>query len=175
VRLRFAIRYAEELQLLLGSGSGVNLLGLYTGATAYAAPITVTSPTKIDVLRLAIGQLRNSEYSATGIVLHPNDATEIDLTKDGDGNYIKSDPNHLSAATLWGRPIVETTAISAGTFLVGDFVSAATLYDREDPRIDIATQDQDDFIRNLIKIRCEERLSLAYEMPAAMVKGTFPS
>jgi HK97 family phage major capsid protein len=52
--------------------------------------------------------------------------------------------------TLWGRPVVVTTAQTASTFLVGDFQKAATLYDRLDPTLDIATQDQDDFLRNLL-------------------------
>jgi len=59
------------------------------------------------------------------------------------------------------------------TFLVGDFQRAATLYDRQDPTLDIATQDQDDFLRNLLKLRMELRLSLTVELPGALVTGEF--
>ncbi|WP_422085406.1 phage major capsid protein [Variovorax sp.] len=170
-RLRYMVQFAEELQLLKGSGVGNNLLGLYTAATAYAAPITITSPNRMDVLRLAIGQLEDANYNANGIVLHPDDWTAIELLKNDDGDYLKADPSSANPRTLWGRPVVTTTAMTVDTFLVGDFATAATLYDREDLVLDIATQDQDDFIRNLVKLRMEERVSLAVQLPGAMVKG----
>ncbi len=174
-RLRYMVRFAEEQQVLRGSGSGTNLLGLYTAATAYASPVTYASPTKIDVIRLALGQLEDVNYDANGIVLHPDDWTVIELLKNANGNYIKSNPADANVRALWGKPVVTTTSMAVGTFLVGDFPAAATLYDRQDPTLDIATQDQDDFVRNLIKLRVEERISLAVQLPGALVKGTFPT
>jgi hypothetical protein len=55
--------YVEENQLLNGGGTGTDLNGVYTQATAYSAPITVAAPTKIDVLRLAMLQAVIAELS----------------------------------------------------------------------------------------------------------------
>jgi HK97 family phage major capsid protein len=74
--------YVEENQLLNGGGTGTDLNGIYTQATAYSAPITVAAPTKIDVLRLRCCRRSLAEYPATGIVLHPTDWATIELTKD---------------------------------------------------------------------------------------------
>ena len=41
--------------------------------------------TKIDTIRRAITQVRLSQYRATGIVLHPDDWEEIELTKTTEG------------------------------------------------------------------------------------------
>ncbi len=171
-RLRHGVRQSEEVQLLYGNGTGSNLLGLAVGATAYVAPITITSPTRIDMLRLAIGQLENAGYNATGIVLHPNDWAGIELTKTTDGDYLGVNPHVSNVRTLWGRPVVVSTAMMVDKFLVGDFRTAAVLYDREDPVLDVGTVD-DQFIRNLVTLRMEERISLALQLPGALITGDF--
>ena len=61
-----------------------------------------------------------------------------------------------------------------GDFMVGAFKLAATLFDREQAQILVSTEDQDNVIRNLVTILCEERLALAVTRPAAFVYGSFP-
>lgn len=171
-RLAYGVRLAEENQLLYGSGVGTSVLGLAVGATPYAAPFAYATPTKLDTLRLAIDQLEIANYEATGIVLHPNDMAEIELLKDSTGAYLRSDPQVSNVRTLWGKPAVVTTAMQAGKFLVGDFRTAATLYDREPPTLETGWT-ADDFIRNLVVFRMEERISLALQLPGALVGGPF--
>lgn len=172
-RLRYGLRLAEENQLLNGGGTGADLLGMVAQATAFVAPITVTSPTLIDTIRLAIGQLENANYGANGVIVHPNDWTTIELLKDADGNYLRAFPTDAGARRLWGVPVVVTSAMTAGSFLAGDFAQAAVLIDREAPRLDIAYEDQDDFVKNLCKLRVEERVGLAVQLPGALVLGEF--
>ncbi len=170
-RLRYGLAYAEELQLLKGSGTGNNLNGIYTQATAYAAPITVPDTTQIDVLRLALLQAELAEYPSTGIVLHPSDWAAIELLKDSEGRYIIGNPQGTIAAMLWNRPVVTTQAMTLDTFLVGAFKLGAQVFDREQANVVIATENQDDFIKNMVTIRAEERLALAVYRPEAFVKG----
>ncbi|WP_407819918.1 phage major capsid protein, partial [Staphylococcus aureus] len=47
-RLRYGLSYVEEAQLLNGSGSGQNLEGLVTAATAFAAPGGLVAGQMID-------------------------------------------------------------------------------------------------------------------------------
>lgn len=63
--------------------------------------------------------------------------------------------------------------MTAGSFLAGDFAQAAILIDREAPRLDIAFEDQDDFVKNLCKLRVEERVGLAVQLPGALIAGAF--
>ncbi|MEO8101340.1 MAG: phage major capsid protein [Betaproteobacteria bacterium] len=171
-RLRYMLTYAaEEAQLLKGSGVGNNLHGIYTQASAYVAPIVITAPTRIDVLRLAILQSELAEFPATGIVLHPADWAAIELTKDSTGNYIFANPQSLAQPTLWGRPVVGTPAMTVDTFLVGAFKLAAQIFDRLQSNISVATENEDDFIKNLVVILIEERLALAVYRPEGFVKG----
>jgi len=56
--------------------------------------------------------------------------------------------------------------------LVGAFKMAAQIFDREEINVVIATQNEDDFVRNMITIRAEERLALAVYRPEALIKST---
>ena len=172
-RLRYGLRFVEEAQLLKGSGSGNNLNGIYTQATAYSAPITLPGTlTKIDVIRLMLLQAELAEYPSTGIVMHPSDWTAIELTKETTGGYIFANPQSLAAPALWGRPVVPTQAMTVDTALVGAFRLGAQVFDREDANVVISTENQDDFIKNMVTIRGEERLAMAVYRPEAFVKNT---
>jgi|SRR5688572_21411746 len=171
-RLRYGLAYVEETQLLKGSGVGHNLNGIYTQATAYSAPISVPSPTKIDQLRLMMLQAELAEYPSTGIVLHPSDWAAIELKKDTQGRYIIGNPQGTISPTLWGRPVVATQAMTVDTALVGAFMLGAQVFDREESNVVIASENQDDFIKNLLTVRNEERLALAVYRPEAFIKST---
>lgn len=171
-RLRYGLRLVEEAQLLKGSGAGNNLNGIYTQATLYSAPIVITGATKIDVIRLMLLQAELAEYPSTGIVLHPSDWTAIELTKDTTGGYIFANPQSLAQPMLWGRPVVATQAMTVDTALVGAFQMGAQLFDREEANVVISTENQDDFIKNMVTIRAEERLAMAVYRPEAFIKNT---
>ncbi|HEY8606625.1 MAG TPA: phage major capsid protein [Noviherbaspirillum sp.] len=171
VKLRYGLALVEEAQLLKGSGAGNNLNGIYTQATAYSAPIALTGNTRIDVLRLALLQAELAEYPSTGITLNPIDWAAIELTKDSTGGYIFANPQQTAQPMLWGRPVVPTQAMDVDTFLVGAFQLGAQVFDRQQANVTIATENEDDFVNNLVTILAEERLALAVYRPEAFVKG----
>jgi HK97 family phage major capsid protein len=173
-RLRYGLAFVEENQLLNGSGTGTNLNGIYTQATAFAAGTSiVATPTKLDVLRYAMLQAALAELPATGHVLNPIDWANIETTKDSQGRYIIGDPGAAAQPRLWGLPVVNTQAMTAGNFLSGAFQMGAQIFDREDARVEISTEDSDNFRKNLVTILAEERLALAVYRPQAFVKGAF--
>lgn len=173
-RLRYGLAYAEELQLLNGGGTGTDLNGIYTQATALSAnPAVIALPNKMDVIRVAMLQGALAELPPTGIVLHPTDWMTIETTKDSAGNYILGDPASVATPRLWGLPVVATQAMTVDKFLVGAFQMGAQIFDRQDARVEISTEDDQNFRKNLVTILAEERLALAVYRPEAFVKGDF--
>jgi len=175
-RLRYGLMYAEENQLLNGGGTGTDLEGIYTAATAYSQPIVPSmagNMTKIDVLRLAMLQASLAELPATGMVMHPSDWADIELTKTDDGAYLFANPQGSVEPRLWGLPVVATQAMTIDKFLVGAFQMGAQIFDREDANVEISTEDSDNFRKNLVTIRAEQRLALAIYRPEAFTKGDF--
>lgn len=174
-RLRYGLAFKEEDQLLNGDGTGQNLNGLMTQATAYAQPagVTVKNETMIDRLRLAMLQATMAEFPATGHVLNPTDWTSIETTKDTQGRYVFANPTGLAGPVLWGLPVAESLSMKAGNFLTGAFAYAAQIFDREDATVTISTEDRDNFVKNMVTILAEERLALAVYRPQALIKGSF--
>jgi HK97 family phage major capsid protein len=173
-RLRYGLKLVEENQLLNGGGTGTDLNGVYTQATALSAnPMVVTAPSKIDVIRVAMLQAALAEFPPNGVVLHPTDWAGIELTKDTAGAYIIGNPQDSAQPRLWGLPVVATQAMTVDKFLVGAFGMGAQIFDREDARVEISTEDSDNFRKNLVTILAEERLALAVYRPEAFIKGDF--
>lgn len=171
-RLTYGLKLREEAQLLMGSGAGNNLNGVYTQATAFAVPAGATAATTpIDRLRLALLQSELAEYPSDGLVLNPIDWANIEMQKDDNGQYLIGNPQGTLAPTLWNRPVVTTQAMTVGQFLAGAFGMGAQIFDREDATITVATENEDDFVNNLVTILIEERLGLAVYRPEAFIKG----
>lgn len=173
-RLRYGLAFKEEEQLLNGDGTGQNLLGIIPQATAFAAPFNPAgTETNIDNIRLALLQAELAEYPATGVVMHPTEWARIELLKDTTGRYIIGNPQGTIGATLWSRPVVTTQAIGADKFLAGAFKLGAQIFDRWQARVEVATENEDDFIKNMVTVLAEERLALAVYRPEAFIYGTF--
>lgn len=176
-RLTYGLKLVEEQQILMGDGTGQNLLGLIPQATAYDATLitklAVQNPNKMDVLRAAMLQVQLALYPPSGIVLHPIDWASIMLTKDSNGNYLIGNPQSMVSQILWLLPVVASMSIAENDFLVGAFNLAAQLFDREQANIAVSYEDRDNFIKNAVTIRAEERLALAVYRPAAFVHGSF--
>lgn len=172
--LMYGLRLAEDDQILNGDGQNSNLLGLLNtpGIQTYTK---VTADSYADALRRAATKCILAYYPANAYVLHPNDWETTELTKaTGDGQYVLVSNVSIGAQRqVWRLPVVETPAITEGTFLTGAFGLGAQLYDRQEANIRISESHANIFVQNAIAILAEERLALAVKRPEAFVKGTF--
>jgi HK97 family phage major capsid protein len=110
----------------------------------------------------------------SGTVLNPTDWTKIEMLKDGMGRYLIGDPQGVVQKRLWGLPVVDSLAMTAGTFLTGSFKQAAQIFDRMTVEILMSTENVDDFEKNMVSIRAEERLALVVKRPTAFITGNLP-
>jgi HK97 family phage major capsid protein len=172
--MRYGLKYVEEQEILFGDGTGAHLDGIVPQASTFSAAFAPADMTQIDELRLAMLQAQLARLPASGHVLHFTDWAKIELTKDSLGRYIIGNPLGVVGPTLWGLPVVSTEiAAFQGKFLTGAFQTGAQIFDREDANVVISTENADDFEKNMISIRCEERLALAVKRPEAFIFGTF--
>lgn len=172
--MRYGLKYVEEQEILFGDGTGVHLHGIIPQATDYDSAFTAVNHTMIDDIRLAMLQSVLARLPASGIVIHYTDWARIELTKDTTGQYLWANPLRLGGSVMWGLPVVPTEiAAMQGNLLVGGFREGAQIYDREEMNVEVATENNDDFEKNMITIRCEERLALAVFRPQAFIYGAF--
>lgn len=171
--LLYQLAQKEEVELLKGAGTSGTIEGLVTAATAFDKTkyLTMTKGQPFDVLRLAMAQAVINNYAIDGFVFNPNDLADIQLTKDDVGRYIMGDPASSAGITsLWGVSAAESAAMTAGTWLGGNFAMGATLFDRWDATVE-AGYKNDDFTKNKITLLAEERIALAIYSDVAFMTG----
>jgi len=165
------LRETEEMQIMAGSGTGENLLGIMN--TSGIQTQAKGADDFVTAVRKALTKARiTGRSNPTAIVVNPAQMEQLDLMVDGDGRYFGAGPFSASGIrTLWGVTLVDSEAITAGTALVGDF-RKAVLWDREQATVTMTDSHADFFIRNLVAILAEERLAFAVTRPSAFVTVT---
>jgi HK97 family phage major capsid protein len=171
-RLSLFVQQEEENQLLNGDGSGINLAGILDRVPPANTGIasTVTGANSADHIYEALTVAAQSYLMPDGIVVNPEDWGALRLVKDSQGNYIGGSPFSNAAQpgeALWGKRVVITEAIAAGTVLVGAFGSGATLFRRGGLSVEASNSHADYFQKDLVAIRAETRLALAVHRPEA--------
>lgn len=163
---------AEDAQLLNGSGSGVNLTGLTTVASAFSGAATVD----VEQLVQSIAQVEAANYSANGILINPTDWAAIVNTKNTNAAYslpastVVTTDGNLSIA---GVPVFKSTAIAADKFLVGDWAMGAQIMQNQGISVQFSEMDSDNFQKNLITVRVEARIAFPIYYNSAFVYGDF--
>jgi HK97 family phage major capsid protein len=163
-------------QILLGDGLGNNMTGIDANATAFAAgsfAAAVPSANNSDVLRVAIAQIAGNNFAANYILLNPEDAAAMELTKDTNGQYTYPVFIDEAGMRVKGLPVIENTGVPVGTFYVGDFTKS-NLRMREDMNVSVGYVN-DDFTKNLVTILVEARACQFVKSNhyGAFVKGDF--
>ena len=150
----------------LSGTSGIGTASLLTPDGIFKAIMTVQT---------------NSGFAADAILINPTDYANLRLRKDQNGQYLGGgfafggygNGSVELQPSIWGIPTVITPAVGVGTCFVGAFKAGGSVVRKNNGVVvDIANQNEDDFIKNLVTILIEERIALAVRRPAAFVKIT---
>jgi len=168
-----------EAQVYEGNGTGANLNGIKTVATAFAAGTfagDIDNANEVDVLTVASNQIALAEQEMPShIFMNPSDITALKMVKvsSTDKRYVERLAMIAGALSLDGIPIIGSTLVTAGEYLIGAF-PMATVYDRGDVSIEVG-RDSDDFTKNLVTVLAEWRGAVVVKNNnrTAFVKGVF--
>lgn len=178
-RLMYGLGRKEDYEFLYGDSSNGHISGIVPAATAFNKTAWDTahpSSTSLDYLAGMLSQLASQNFMATAIMVPPSAYWSMAILKSTTGAYLLGGPVQAAGLEIWGVRVVLNYQMTAGTALVGDFQDGAEIFDRMTATIATATQNEDDFIRNQITIRAEERVALAVFIPSAFVyMAAFPA
>ena len=182
VDLTYGLQLEADTQLLLGTGTSGDMTGLLVdtdiptvGDIAFGTTDALLASSMIDHIRSAVTVCQKSEYyNMTGIVLNPTDWETLETAKATDGHYLMIQfPANGGEERIWKMPVVVTNAMPVGTFILGDWMMGAKIYDRESIEIRASESHSDYFIKNGVAILAEERYVLGIQRPNAFCKGSF--
>lgn len=164
---------AENNQLLNGDGLGTNVLGLRNLTGTIVRP--KGTDTSLDAVEQGIADLRTGPAFAVCdvIILHPTTFSALRRTKDSQGRYLLNpDPAASEAENLWGVPVVNTTTCPVGEAVLMASEMAAMAHIRQGITLEMTPYSGTDFVNNVTRFRCEERIALALPRPAAIARVT---
>lgn len=180
---------ADELdyQALLGDNTGENLNGINTIAKAFTGAALageVENANVFDVIRAAILQARKGNKATTGysrrtgyapnyVLISPDIAAQMDVTKDANGQYILPPFSTQDGQIIKGVRLIENDFVGDDDFIVGDFTKALFNF------VEGITLESgfinDQFAKNQMTIRAEATgmVRVKYHDQWAFVKGDF--
>lgn len=156
------LRLFTDTIILDGDGLGNNIVGFDANATAFVAGSfadMVVNPNMADVIRVAINQvLLNNDYP-THVVMHPSDATLMELEKDPTtSQYILPPFSTLDGTKIKGIPVHTSVLVTQGEAYVGNF-SRFNVKMREEIEFVMGYRGaQGDWEKNMVSFLGEERL-----------------
>ena len=176
IRAQLIAHLQRKLQtdIINGDGTAPNIRGIFNW------PNILTMAAGTDVLGAIYNAMVAVQVTGLGnptaTVMNPVDFGAIRLARENSasgtlGNYLMGPPTTSGPSTLWGHPVVLSTAMPVDSALVADFAGAVMLFDREQAAIRVGLAN-DDFIRNIQRILAELRAALVVLRPPQVVRIT---
>lgn len=170
-RLRDGLAQRIDAQLLVGNGTAPNLSGLtdagnFVAFTATSGANLADSINKAKYERWAAGEVPDS------VIVNPADWGALEVLREGAGSgmYLYGAPGTIAGLNPFGLQVIISNHMPAGSFLVGNLRGSVILYQRQSAVIEMGFVN-DDFTKNLVTIRAEERLGLGVDRPAGLTFG----
>ena len=173
-KMLYGLQNKVEDQIVNGNGTAPQLKGLLAdGSYTDASTQLAGAKNLFDLLLLLQGVAETAAYEPEALVLNPMTWAQLAMEKDSQGRYLLGGPGLAANKSVWGIPVVTSSAVPAGKFIFGNFTQTVTIYDRQQVAVEMTGTNEDDFTHYLYTIRASRRLALAVEVPAGIFAGDF--
>ena len=179
-RLKTMLQLRLDSELINGDGSAPNIRGILnkSGINTFDFSSYAGNLGRIGQLYQAITEIRKDAFmEADAILMHPSDWNDVVTTVTSDfagtssAGYAGKDPLFVGAGmfgngvnpSIWGVKVVPTTAITAGTVLVGTFGGglASHIITREGMEVAMSDSHDDFFTKDKVMMKASMRLGFA--------------
>lgn len=169
--LTHTVDVTVQNQLISGDGLGENLSGISKvgNFTDYVTG-SGTAANTVDLLRNVAFKMRGANIDNLTILINWTDWSALLGLKSTSNEYLINGILDPVKQTIYGIPVVLSSAIAAGKFAMGNFKMGGIVFDKTAMGLEI-DRTGDDFTKNLITIRAERRLGFAVVQPKAICYG----
>lgn len=159
------VNIVVDNQLLSGSGVGDELPGIFGVASVLDSSAVGTKRVAFanlaDVIRVALTKVAvagKGKFIANYVLLNPEDADALDLTKDENGQYVLPPFRSADGNVIKGARIIENVGVPAGEFLVGDF-RKLHIGTQGGVEIEMTNSDGNDFSHDILSVKLRRRIA----------------
>lgn len=171
-RLASGVDRRFESQIISGDGIGENLRGIVNTTGVGTVAKGATEP-RLEAIHRAITTVRLNLFAdPDAIGLHPSDYEDVVFEKDANGLYLLGPASQQTSRTVWGFPVVITTAFTAGTGLVGNHREGAITWIRTGVTISASDSHANFFTERRVALLAEMRAAFAAWQPKAFATVT---
>lgn len=124
----------------------------------------------VEAILLAKSKIAGAtDYEADCVLINPADMFALMTAKDGNNQYMGGgyftaaygSGDYTNPARIWGLPVYESSAVTAGEPIVAAGKQAVKVYRKGDINVKVFDQNEDDALYNLVTVLGEERVKTA--------------
>jgi HK97 family phage major capsid protein len=169
-RLRFGLEARLDQQILVGDGTPPNIQGVLTVSGIQTQPKGADSAPNAIFKALTLVRLTGRAIPDT-IVMHGTDWQNVRISQFANGDYPFGPPTLGGADSMWGLPVVQSEALTAGNAIVGAFQTYSQLYYKKGVEVSVGFINTQ-FIEGKVTLRADLRAAFAIYRGAAFAKVT---
>lgn len=172
-RLPFMLRQKLDAQVLVGSGAGTPSQLLGTENVVGIQSQALGSDTIPDAIYKGARKIRDDGFAEPSVVfIRPSKWESVRLLKTADGQYIWGHPSVPGVETIWGIPVVQTTAVTETKAVLGDYVTHSALFNRSGIDVQVSNSHDTFFKDGKIAVRASMRMAMVHFRPKAFAEVT---
>ena len=165
-RLPYMLRQRLDSQVLNGTGTGVNLLGT-ANVVGIQTQAQGTDPLPDAIYKL-FRKIREDGFAEPSVLfVRPSVWEQVRLMRTTDGVYVWGHPSMPGPMTIWGVPVVETTAAPADKVVAGDYANFSELAVRRGVEVQVSNSHSDYFASGKVAVRADVRVAMIHYRPKA--------
>jgi hypothetical protein len=169
-RLRFGLEARLDQQIMVGDGISPNLQGVFTASGIQTQAKGADSTANAIFKAMTLVRITGRAIPDT-IAMHGTDWANVRLAQNAQGDYQFGPPTMVGADTMWGLPVAQTEALTAGNAVVGAFTTYSQLLYKKGIEVQagwIGSQ----FIEGKMTLRADLRAAFVIYRGAAFAKVT---
>lgn len=165
-RLPFMLQQRLDSQALVGNGTAPNLRGT-ENVVGINTQALGTDPIP-DAIYKGMRMIRDTGFAEPSVVfIRPAKWEGVRLLRTADGLYIWGHPSLPGPETIWGVPVVQTTAVTATKAVIGDYANFSELAVRRGIDVQISNSHGTYFKEGVLALRADMRAALIHYRPSA--------
>lgn len=165
-RLPFMLRQRLDLQLLVGTGTAPDLRGT-ENVVGIQTQALGTDPIP-DAIYKVMRKIRDDGFAEPSVVfIAPSKWETVRLLRTADGIYIWGHPAVPGPDTIWGVPVVQTTAVTSTKAVIGDYRNFSELAVRRGVDVQVSNSHSTFFSEGKLAVRADLRVAAIHYRPKA--------